>query len=253
MYKNLKNILFQFLPKSFVYQNEFLLRSISFHLFYKGKKCYCNVCEKELKSFVLSHNGQDKLCPYCGSLPRTRVLWQYLKEKQDIETRKIKVLDFSPQRYFKKRFKALNNITYVDSDYESKSCLKNYDICNIDEADETYDLIICYHVLEHVKNDKKAMSELYRILKPAGNLLIQVPFNKEEMTIEEGKEELSAELRKELFGQDDHVRIYYLNDLVERLKISSFQVEILQFAKNNPIFSNMGVNENDTILVCKKP
>ena len=138
--------------------------------------------------------------------------------------KKIKVLHFAPEKAFLSKFKKLENISYDTIDLNSPLADIKADICNLPLKDNTYDFILCNHVLEHIINDKKAMQELYRVLKKGGIGIFQVPIditkNKtfEDFSITDPKE------RNKLFGQYDHVRIYGM-DFFDRLINVGFKVE----------------------------
>lgn len=224
MYSFLKNIVGKIFPKSFLFKNEMLLRKPLLP-FYYGKKHQCNLCGTHLRRFQTLENG-NLLCPICGSLPRTRRLWILLNELVEDQ---INVLDFSPHRALYRAMKEKKNISYTATDFESQFLADvKYDITSIDAPDNTFNLIICYHILEHITEDKKAMSELYRVLKRGGFLLIQTPFAdalKEDSSIVEPNERLKH------FGQEDHVRIYSIDVLVQRLQSVGFYVEVEEFGE----------------------
>ena len=141
----------------------------------------------------------------------------------------MNILDFSPQRSLLNFFNA-KFPNYISSDYENQFFAKmKYDITNIDESDKSFELIICFHILEHILEDDKAITELYRVLKKNGILIIQVP-------LKPGKtyEDLNLTSKNELeaFGQEDHVRIYGQKSLEEKLKKFEFNVEIIDISKN---------------------
>ena len=125
---------------------------------------------------------------------------------------------------------------------------KMIDETSIDENDNSYDLIICYHVLEHIANDRKAIIELLRILKKGGTCIIQTPFKDGE--IFENSEIRSPEERQKYYGQSDHVRIYSVDGLKKRLTESGFAVEILDFVEIKP--NRFGFPKNESILIAKK-
>ena len=142
------------------------------------------------------------------------------------------VLHFSPPKSLKKRMSEMNLQRYVSSDYMSEfQADEAYDITYIDVADSTFDLVICYHVLEHVENDHKAMQEIFRILKKDGRAYIQTPFKQgdiyEDLSIQ------SAEDRRKHFGQEDHFRIYSVDGLKRRLQKTGFDVSVMNFKKND--------------------
>lgn len=230
-------------PQQFLFENEVLLRSLIYPL-YRGKNHACNLCKKHLKDFVLVENG-NLVCPVCGSLPRTRRLWKLLHEKY--LKPEIKILDFSPSRTLYRILKKDKSITYFSTDFENEFLADyRFDITNIDAESESFDLIICYHILEHIDNDQQAMRELFRVLKPDGTCLIQTPFKDGE--IYEDFSITTQEDRSKHFGQDDHVRIYSVNGLKERLEKSGFLVDVQTFPKDH----FLGLCENEHILFCTK-
>ena len=243
MYKTLKKVVKNMIPQKFLFENEVLLRSLICPL-YKGENRACNICKKHLKDFVLVENG-NLVCPVCGSLPRTRRLWKLLNE--NYLKPEIKVLDFSPSRALYRKLKKNKNIHYFPTDFENEFLADyRFDINNIDSESERFDLIICYHILEHIDSDQQAMKELFRVLKTDGTCLIQTPF-KDGETYEDFSIK-TKEDRLKHFGQDDHVRIYSISGLKERLEKSGFLVDVQTFPKDD----FFGLSENEHILVCSK-
>lgn len=246
MYESLKKLAFTIIGKRFVKENEILIRRSLLYPFYIGKEKTCFVCEKNIKRFLPLPND-ELLCPYCGSLKRNRRLIQQLLPK--LENR-MKVLEFSPSKCLKNRLKAESRIDYITSDFVGEfEADKHYDITNIDEKAETYSIIVCYHILEHIENDIQAMNELYRVLKKGGKCFIQTPFKSgdiyEDLSIKDPKQ------RELHFGQHDHVRIYSVESLKARLESVGFTVEILNFREEKD--NRFGFGENETVLVAMKP
>ena len=245
MYKQLKQGLKKIVPKQILFKYEPFFRRIFYQL-YKGNKFYCNICGKSLRKFIAIDDG-DSICPNCGSISRSRKLWELLKA--EFLKSKIEVLDLSPTRCIYRILKKNPLISYTSTDISGDFISeKKYDITNIDAMDESYDLIICYHVLELIENDIQAMKELYRILKSNGTCIIQTPFKEGEtyenslITTDEG--------RLEHFGLKDHVRIYSVKGLNERLISCGFNTEIREYNEN--IGNKFGFKIKDTIFVCTK-
>jgi len=243
MYNFLKSIIKSFIPQNILVKNEENFRKI-LKPFYKGENHQCNVCETKLKNFAKLNNG-DLICPVCGSISRTRRLYKLLNEEFIVPN--IAILDFSPFRILYRKWKKKNNIQYFATDFGTDFIADyRYDITAITCKDETFDLIICYHILEHIVDDKKAMSELYRVLKKNGTVLIQTPFKEGE--IYEDYSIVTEKERLKHFGQEDHVRIYSVEGLETRLKETGFNTEIRIFDED----VYLGLQKNETVIICKK-
>lgn len=245
VYNFLKKNIKRLLPKSFLFKNELFFRYF-YGIFYSGNTQQCNVCEKHLKSFINKSNN-DLLCPFCGSLSRTRRLWSILNSRNSI---KGNILHFSPSRSIFRKLKKLNNINYFSSDFENEFLADyKFDITQINEENETFDTIICYHILEHIINDKAAISELFRVLKPKGKAIIQTPFK--DGDIYEDFSITSPIEREKHFGQNDHVRVYSVLGLKERLEIAGFKVEIASYNTSEKDAYH-GFKSPETILIASK-
>ncbi|WP_430412204.1 class I SAM-dependent methyltransferase [Kordia sp.] len=245
MYNSLKKTLKKILPNRFIFNNEPFFRF--FHgIFYLGNSHQCAVCEKKLKSFIKLKNN-DLLCPFCGSLARNRRLWSLLHSNYNLQGN---VLHFSPSRNIYRKLKKRTTISYITSDYEDEFIADfQFDITNIDQKEASFDRIICFHVLEHISEDTKAMQELYRVTKPNGIVFIQTPFK--EGAIYENDAITSAEDRLKHFGQEDHVRVYSPNGLKERLTSIGFKVKTLTFEPTQHDIRN-GFISPEIILIAVK-
>lgn len=243
MYNLIKKTVKACIPKKFLFKNELFFRSF-YGAFYKGKSHKCNVCNKESSRFIALENT-DLMCAFCGSLSRNRRLWHLLN------TNRLKgnVLHFSPSRSLYRNLKKIKSITYFGTNF-GNDFLADYkfDITNIEQPAAQFDTIICYHILEHIIDDKKAMGELYRVLKPNGTIYIQTPYK--EGAIYEDYSITSPKDRIKHFGQFDHVRIYSIEGLIERLKHSGFSVEEKNFISDeNSLYYGF---KPETILILSK-
>ncbi len=190
--------------------SHFALRVVA--LFYIGNRVECPVCESRFRKFLPYGRLQTRnnaLCPKCLSLERHRLIWLYLKERTNFFSQNGKMLHIAPELCFIERFEALKNLDYITADIESPLAKLKMDIHDIPLEDDTIDILFCNHVLEHVDDDLKALSEIKRVLKPGGWAILQVPFfyplpkkTYEDASIIDPKE------REKAFGQDDHVRMY---------------------------------------------
>lgn len=213
-------------------------------MFYLGNTYQCNICSFKLSKFVKTENS-DSLCPKCGSVSRNRRLYSLLQNTLENKS----ILHFSPSKSLKAEIQKMNTQTYITSDYLGEfQAMKTLNIEAIDEPDNTYDVIICYHVLEHVEQDKKAMQELFRILKPTGICYIQTPFK--EGDIYEDASINTKNERLKHFGQADHLRVYSVSGLQSRLEQAGFQTEDLLF--NEAADNYFGFLENENIILAKK-
>jgi len=245
MYKELKRILKALIPKSTLFKYEPNFRLVLYH-FYKGVDFQCNIWNKKLRKFILLEDG-DRLCPFCGSLSRTRRLWNLLNVGYLNEG--ICILDFSPSRSLYRVLKNTRGIDYISTDISGDFLSDfQFDITDINAKNDKYDLLICYHVLEHIDNDNQAMKEIFRVLKKGGTCIIQTPFK--EGDIYEDQSVKKEQERLKHFGQRDHVRIYSVNGLKDRLVKCGFQVAIKQFTE--PESNKFGFKVQEYILICTK-
>lgn len=243
MYQQLKSIAKSLLPQKMLFENEQTLRKLLLPL-YKGNLCECNICNSKLKKFIPLENG-NLLCPICGSLQRTRRLFKLLND--EFLNPGFSMLDFSPSRAIYRKLKNRPDITYYATDFENEFLADyHFDITNIDIENDSFDLISCYHILEHIVDDESAMSELYRVLKKSGYALIQTPFKEgniyEDYSIKTPKE------REINFGQDDHVRIYSVDGLEKRLQNAGFRTEIRLLTQDD----YYGFTANECVIICTK-
>ncbi|WP_370476802.1 methyltransferase domain-containing protein [Tamlana flava] len=245
MYSHIKRSIKTIIPKKFLFNNELLFRNV-FGLFYKGSTHHCNICAKDLRTFIFLKN-KDLLCPFCGSLSRNRRLWKILNDNKALHGN---LLHFSPSRSLFRKLKKTKSINYFSSDFENEFIADyHFDITAIDQESNKFDTIICYHILEHVVDDKKAMGELYRVLKPNGSIYIQTPFKNGD--IYEDYSIKSPEERTKHFGQHDHIRIYSVIGLKSRLENTGFRVIIKTFEKEQIDFKN-GFVSPETVLIATK-
>lgn len=196
-------------------------------IFLKGNKFTDPIDGKSFRTFLpygYENPRENILSPSTLSLERHRLLWLFLKNETPFFSKKLKVLHFAPEQAFHSRFKKLANIEYTTTDLNSPLADVKADICNLPFSDATFDVILCNHVLEHIPDDTKAMQELFRVLKPGGWGIFQIPQDLrraktfEDDTITDRKE------RARIFGQYDHVRIYG-RDYFDKLRSIGFKVE----------------------------
>lgn len=169
---------------------------------------------------------ENVLAPGTLSLERHRLLWLYLKTTDFFRVPK-KVLHVAPEQCFYKLFRKQQNLEYLTTDLFSPLADVKADICDLPFESNSYDLIFCNHVLEHIVDDTKAMQELYRVLKPGGVGIFQIPQDLNRETTYEDFSITLPEERKKHFGQYDHVRIYG-KDYFDKLRNIGFHVNELK-------------------------
>ncbi len=193
------------------------------------------------------------LSPSTYSLERHRLLWLYLKNETSFFKAKLKVLHFAPESALMNQFKKLKNISYDTIDLNSPIADIKADICDLPFLDNSYDLILCNHVLEHIVDDNKAIRELYRVLKKNGIGIFQVPIDYNRDTTFEDFSVTNKKDRNKLFGQYDHVRIYGL-DFFDRLQKAGFSVERCEYTSklSKEDIIKFCLPKKEIIPICRK-
>jgi SAM-dependent methyltransferase len=193
---------------------------------YSGKGRFCPVCGKESRKFCDFGIAprEDAMCPQCGALERHRFVWLYFNKRTNLfDAGTIRMLHIAPEKCFENRLKKRLGENYVTADLLNPRAMVKMDIMDIKFPNESFDVIYCSHVLEHVSDDRQAMREFYRVLKPKGWAILLVP-----ITVEKTFEDPSIvdpQERLKVFGQEDHVRRYG-TDYTERLREAGFKVSI---------------------------
>lgn len=202
------------------------------------KKYFCNLCNSKIpfmldsgiKSPVFSKRKivgggfrKNCICPICGGNDRTRWVNYVIENKLDLLHNKITILHFAPERQIERKIRNKKNITYITADIEEGRADRVEDITHINFPDKYFDYIICNHVLEHIKDEKRAFNELRRCIKENGKIIFSVPICWEIDTYENDSV-VTDEDRLIEYGQTDHVRLYG-RDLKSRLEQYGFKVE----------------------------
>ena len=193
---------------------------------YWGSKRYCSVCDSSSSQFLSFGVDlrNDAQCPFCGSLERHRLAISFLREKTNLfDEQSKKFLHVAPERAFKKMFSKAAGDGYLTADLVADDVMEKMDISDIQHADESFDIIYCSHVLEHVPDDRQAIREVYRTLKPSGWAVLNVPIDSDETFEDPSITDPNERLR--VFGQHDHVRVYGY-DYKDRLEEAGFDVAI---------------------------
>ena len=243
-----------------IFSRNFLIR-ISYYLLpilkilYSGNKFIDPIDGRGYSKFLSYGYGKlrkNALSPGTLSLERHRLLWLYIKST-DLLNSKLKVLHIAPEQIFYKKFK--NNLNWNYTTFDLKSPLADIkgDITNLSFKNNTFDLIICNHVLEHIIDDRTAMNEIYRVLKKDGIGILQVPIDKDLEKTYEDNTLVSKKQRAEHFGQYDHVRVYG-KDYKNRLEDSGFNVNLIDYTNEieDDEISKYGLIKGELIPIVKK-
>lgn len=217
----------------------------------------CPICNNRLKIFLPSGEKMrfNVLCPYCSSRERHRAYWLYWEKTNLFNGTRMKLLHFAPERAFFDKISNMKFVDYYPVDINPKvyGVKEKVDITNILYDDNMFDVIICNHVLEHIPDEQKALSELIRVLKKGGKAFLNVPVFEQYKTTLEKEEYNTPELRFKYYGQSDHVRAYGL-DYEEHLRRAGFETEKVLISKDfsERELERYGLRNNECIHECRK-
>jgi SAM-dependent methyltransferase len=201
------------------------LRGLGRRLRYAGDRVECQLCGGRFGRWQEQRPGWVVLCPRCGSLPRHRLLWWFMREAGLLDQPGLDILHVAPERSLEARLRMLSGARYTSVDLHDPRATVRADLTDLPFADDAFDLVLCSHVLEHVPDDRMAMRELARIARPAGLTVVQSPVNYDIQTTHEDPTITDEQERLRLFSQRDHVRVYG-PDLRDRLVQAGFDVVV---------------------------
>jgi SAM-dependent methyltransferase len=194
------------------------------------------------------------MCRVCGSLERHRLLYLYLQSKTRLFDDPLSVLHFSPERGLSAVLKRQPNLSYATSWYEpDRPADFHLDLTDLAQSDASWDVVIAYHVFEHIVEDRTAMRELYRVLKPGGWAVLQVPVREEADSFEPLGADTDEE-RLAVLGQADHVRLYGWKDFANRLTDAGFDVQIERFGRelSPELVREYALDRDERIYIARK-
>lgn len=244
------------IPRPYLIKMSYLARPfLAFWL--KGDTYTDPIDGKSFRRFLPYGYGQQRpnvLSPSTLSLERHRLLWLYLKNETAFFQKPLKVLHMAPEQCFLSIFKKMKHLDYTTADLYSPIVDVKADILNLPFPDNEFDIVFCNHVLEHIEDDSKAMKELFRVMKPGGMGIFQVP---QELAREKTYEDptiITAEDRAKQFGQYDHVRIYG-KDYFNRLRQAGFKVDEVDYSKtlSPELVEKYCLAKGEILPVCFKP
>jgi len=242
-------------------------------VYYFGSKFDCSVCGSRVRDLLSTghklaildeldvigakYREQDT-CPVCLSHCRTRLVHKFLRTGTNIESSKLRLLHVAPEFGLYLSLRKISNVEYVPADfvverYADYIPVEQMDITQISYGADHFDAIVCNHVLEHIENDRLAMAELFRVLKPGGWAILQVPIAKNLEHTFEDRKIVDPAAREQNYGQKDHVRVYAM-DYVERLSSVGFVVEVLDALAlwGRETTEKLKLNPEEKIFVARK-
>lgn len=249
----MKSIFFDILRRlhNYYYRLLMLVESV-----FSKKKVECNACWWRGNAFChidcwYWHIYRDSTCPWCASQPRHRSFLLYFKTILPTKEQ-VKLLHFAPEKYLTNFFKKYPNIQYLSVDINARRAMRQEDITHISFPENSFDFILCSHVLEHVPEDHKGMQELYRVLSPGWKAIIDVPIDFSREETYEDRSIVGAAERTKAYWQWDHVRLYG-KDFPNKLADVGFLVKSDTFilSQSGETIQYFGLM-NTPIYVCQK-
>lgn len=199
------------------------------------------------------------MCPVCSGRARTRLILLYLQEQVLAGDGKINILHFAPEYPLQSWIKMHSGVSLTMCDLmpDVYGLIKNVeqaDITNLPYDDGAFDFVICSHVLEHVPDDKKALSELYRVMVPGGRAILLAPFAIDGKGTDEDPSVTDEIERERRFGQSDHIRIYERDDFLDRIRDAGFAVSLFDpFAEHPQLAKEMDLNPLELLPIATRP
>lgn len=253
-----------------------MLSDLIKRVFGKHSGYHCNVCGDNNAKFIpLSNDYKEKAetfgykyfgrgetialetysCASCNASDRERLyaLWIDQKMQSNQFSKKDRLIHFAPEKSLAKNILNKGIFSYESADMMMENVDHQVDLTNLPFANESYDFFICSHVLEHINEDIKAISELYRITKKGGKGILMAPICQDiETTIEDPNITDPAE-RFQYFGQEDHVRLYSRTDFLNRISSTGFKVEQITINDfDSETFKRLGLSKTSRLYIVEK-
>lgn len=225
-------------------------------LVFAGRRYTCPCCGWKIRAFttggVSFRTRALSYCPRCHAKSRHRRAWLFLEEHTALFSSPHSLLHVSPEYCLSRRLRRMPGITYSGADLEnSPHAGVRMDLTKAPFLSGAFDAALCIHVLEHIDDDRGAMRELFRVLKPGGWAVVSVPVRMDRKTLEDPGI-TTPEARERAYGETAHVRLYGY-DLADRLRDAGFAVEIDLGRDIDPdARRRYGLRDDETIFFCTK-
>lgn len=238
---------------------------------WSGSERACPFCQSSLRAFVPHGRSEEVLqtlevvgsgvrpegrCPVCGGWDRERLVRLWFEKNRDALPESVPLLHVAPEPGLRRYLKTLPGVSPWNVDLEAPGMDEWMDITQIPKPDHSYQAIVCNHVLEHIPEDRQAMAELFRVLRPGGFAILQVPFSRKLETTRENPSIRAPEERRQAFGQEDHVRIYQLDDYLSRLAEAGFGLEVFDWTQDpsDRVRGELwGIDPRECLVVVRRP
>jgi SAM-dependent methyltransferase len=209
----------------------------------------CPICQYHGKFVSVGHPRRwDARCPNCGSRERHRLMHLWITEGGADKLAGKRILHFAPEKAFMHRMNGAPH--YETADLMQAGVTYRVDITDTKLQDAAYDVVIANHVLEHIADDRQAMREVFRLLKPGGLAVLSVPLNPSRQSTYENPAIISAAERQAHFSAPDHVRYYGL-DFADRLDEAGFRVETFRATPEQEV--EYGLLRDEWLYIARKP
>ncbi len=240
-----------------------------FFFAYQGFGRQCPVCHMTFRRFIAKPGRpsplftqehivgggpfHDSVCPLCSSNERERHVYLFLKTCTSVFRNPLRMLHLAPEKNLQRIFQRCKNIQYVSADLDSFRASVRTDITALCFGDKSFDVVICNHVLEHIPDDRRAIREIIRVLKPGGWAILQVPIAASRIATVDGPSVSTPDERLRLFGGEYHVRLYG-GDYARRLEAAGFFVELHSLPKENgdSYARRFGLLRDENIYLARK-
>ncbi|MDQ0417333.1 SAM-dependent methyltransferase [Croceifilum oryzae] len=230
---------------------------------------YCPCCKNHISQFVPwpagffepqsfkleNWNPKTGICSICMAMDRERLYVWFMERETDLVRANVSVLHIDPEKNVKNRLDTCSNLQYVCGDLKPLDpWTKGIDVTNLYYEDQSFDVVLCSHILENILDDGKAMRELYRVMKVGGWGIMQVPLATNIKMSFEDERVVTPEDRTRAYGHQDHVRVYAKEDYIQRLESVGFRVELYNIAEKYSIEEThkLGLSKEDNLYIVHK-
>jgi SAM-dependent methyltransferase len=218
----------------------------------RGDVVLCPLCGHRFARFKDDRNRPNALCWRCGSHERHRAQWLLLERRPELLADARSLLHLAPEWALARRLRRVGNLNYVTADLQRRDVDLCLDLTAVDLPDACFDAVICSHVLEHIKDDAAAMTELRRITATGGWCMVMVPLDLSRSVTYEDWSITNPDDRERAFWQHDHVRVYAI-DIADRLTSAGFAVERVTPRQEfgDRLIERCRILDQDQILLCR--